>query len=153
NADPAQRYFADGLTEDLITRLGQTPGLRVIGRSATRNYRGRDPRDLARELGAGVVLTGSVRPGSDGVRGSLELIDPSDSTALGTAQYTRELKDILAVQSQVADEVARALRVALQPTAARERTASRLVDERAYDTYLRGRQAASERNVDLALQL
>ena len=45
-------FFADGLTEDLITRLGQTPGLKVIGRSATRSYRGRAPRDVARELGA-----------------------------------------------------------------------------------------------------
>ena len=65
--DASQVFFADGLTEDLITRLGQTPGLKVFGRSATRGYRNRQPRDVARELGAGVVLTGSVRPEGDSV--------------------------------------------------------------------------------------
>ena len=150
DVDQAQRYFADGLTEDLITRLGQTPGLRVIGRSATRDYRGRSPRDLARELGAGVVLTGAVRPAGETVRISLELIDPADSTDLWTGQYTREVKDIFAVQSQVADDVARALRLKLTPTAARERTASRLVDQRAYESYLRGRQAAAQRDLGSA---
>jgi TolB-like protein len=150
DAAASERYFADGLTEDLITRLGQTPGVRVIGRSATRAYRGRAPRDLARELGAGVVLAGSVRPGGDSVKVSLELIDPNDSTAIWTGQYTREMKDIFAVQAQVAEDVARALRVKLQPTAASTRTASRLVDQRAYDAYLRGRDAASQRNIDQA---
>ena len=59
-ADRSQTYFADGLTEDLISRLGQMPGLKVLGRSATRGYRGRTPRDVAQELHASVVLT--VRP-------------------------------------------------------------------------------------------
>src|SRR5262249_24314554 len=66
--EPGQTIFADGLAEDLIARLGQTPGLKVIGRSATRNLRGRAPRDVARELGAAVVLTGSVRPSSESVK-------------------------------------------------------------------------------------
>src|SRR4051794_3558191 len=52
DADPSRTYFADGLTEDLVSRLGQTPGLKVLGRSATRNYRGRAPADVANELGA-----------------------------------------------------------------------------------------------------
>ena len=111
DTDPAQLFFADGLAEDLTTRLGQTPGLKVIGRSATRQYRGREPRDVARELGAGVVLAGSVRPAGDIVKVSLELIDPSDGTAIWSAQYTRDVKDIFAVQAQVAGEVAQALRV------------------------------------------
>src|SRR5262249_57188553 len=80
--EPGQTIFADGLAEDLIARLGQTPGLKVIGRSATRNLRGRAPRDVARELGAAVVLTGSVRPSSESVKVSIELIDPSDDTAI-----------------------------------------------------------------------
>ena len=148
--DASQTYFADGLTEDLISRLGQTKGLRVLGRSATRDYRGRPPRDVARDLGAGVVLTGSVRPTQDTVKVSLELIDPSDGTAIWAAQYTRDIKDIFAVQEQVAREVAVALRLTLQPTAASARAASRLVDQRAYDAYLRGRHAAAERRLDEA---
>ena len=145
--DASQTYFADGLTEDLISRLGQTKGLRVLGRSATRDYRGRSPRDVAKDLGAGVVLTGSVRPAGETVLVSLELIDPSDGTAIWTSQYTRDIKDIFAVQEQVAEQVALALRLRLQPTAASARAASRLVDPRAYDAYLRGRQAAAARRL------
>ena len=145
--DASQTYFADGLTEDLISRLGQTQGLRVLGRSATRDYRGRSPRDVARDLGAAVVLTGSVHPSADSVKVSLELIDPSDGTALWAAQYTRDIKDIFAVQEEVAEQVALALRLKLQPTAAGARAASRLVDQRAYDAYLHGRQAAMGRRL------
>ena len=94
--DPSQTFFADGLAEDLTTRLGQTAGLKVIGRSAARHYRGRSPRDVARELGAAVVLAGSVRPSGDTVTVSLELIDPSDGTAIWSGQYTRDVKDIFA---------------------------------------------------------
>ena len=152
-ADQSQRYFADGLTEDLISRLGQMPGLKVLGRSATREYRGRTPRDVAQELHASVVLTGSARAQDNTVKVSLELIDPTDGTAIWASQYTRDLKDIFAVQTQVAEEVATALRVKLQPTASRVRTASRLVDPRAYELYLRGRQASAERNLAGAIKL
>ena len=152
-ADRSQTYFADGLTEDLISRLGQMPGLKVLGRSATRDYRGRTPRDVAQELHASVVLTGSARVQDNAVKVSLELVDPSDGTAIWAAQYTRDLKDILAVQTQVAEEVATALRLKLQPTASRVRTASRLVDPRAYELYLRGRQASAERNLAGAIKL
>jgi TolB-like protein len=145
--DAANTFFADGLTEDLITRLGQTPGLKVLGRSATRAYRGRSPREVAHELNAAVVLTGSVRPSADALKVSVELVDPSDGTALWTGQYTRAVKDVFAVQAQVAEDVAQALRVKLEPTASNARDASRLVDRRAYESYLRGRQAAAERNV------
>ena len=152
-ADQSQRYFADGLTEDLISRLGQMPGLKVLGRSATRDYRGRTPRDVAQELRASVVLTGSARSQDNTVKVSLELIDPTDGTAIWASQYTRDLKDIFAVQTQVAEEVATALRLKLQPTASRVRTASRLVDPRAYELYLRGRQASAERNLAGAIKL
>jgi TolB-like protein len=151
--DASQQFFADGLTEDLITRLGQTRGLKVLGRSATRAYRDRPPRDVANELGAAVVLTGSVRPQADQVKITLELTDPRDGVQIWAAQYTRDVKNIFAVQAQVAGEVAQALRVKLQPTAASERTASRLVDERAYELYLRGRQATAERRLPDAIKL
>jgi len=152
-ADASRQFFADGLTEDLITRLGQTPGLRVLGRSATRTYRSRSPRDVAKELGAAVVMTGTVRPLGDQVRITLELTDPDDGLQIWTGQYTREVKDIFAIQAQVASEVAQALRVKLQPTAASERTSSRLVDQHAYELYLRGRQATAERRLPEAITL
>ena len=97
----------------------------MLGRSATRAYRGRSPKDVAQELGASVVLTGSVRPSGETVKVSLELIDPSDGTAIWSSQYNRDVKDIFAVQAQVADEVANALRVKLQPSHRHARTAQR----------------------------
>jgi TolB-like protein len=149
--DPGQLFLADGLAEDLMTRLGQTPGLEVIGRSAMRQLRGRTPRDVARELGAAVVLTGSVRRASDSMKITLELIDPVDGIAIWSQQYTPDIKDVFAVQAQVAEQVAAALRVKLQPTAASARASSRLVDQRAYDLYLRGRQATAERRLPEAI--
>ena len=151
--DPSQLYFADGLTEDLISRLGQTPGLKVLGRSATRDYRGHSPRDVARELGASVVLTGSVRLSGATVKVTAELIDPDDGTDLWTAQYTLDVKDVFAVQARVAKDVASALRLTLQPSAASARAESRSVDYRAYDLYLRGRQAAAQRRLPEAITL
>jgi non-specific serine/threonine protein kinase len=152
-ADASQTYFADGLMEDLITRLGQTAGVSVLGRSATRSYRGRPPRDIAGELGASVVLTGSLRPSPDAIKVSLELIDPRDGVVIWSNQYTREVKDVFAVQAQVAEDVAQALRLKLQPTPASARAASRLVDRHAYDLYMRGRDATAERRLSLAIDL
>jgi len=93
-----------------------------------------------------------VRPSADNVKISLELIDPLDGTAIWSSQYTREVQDIFKVQAQVAEEVATALRVKLQPSAASARTASRLVDPRAYELYLRGRQALAERKLPEAIK-
>ena len=150
DGDPSQHYFADGLAEDLTTRLGQSAGLHVIGRSRMRQYRGREPGDAARELGAAVVLTGSVHAAGDPIKLTLSLIDPKDGAAIWSGDYTREAKDIFAMQAQAADEVSRALRVAVQPTPAGARAASRLVDPRAYDLYLRGRQAMAQRQLAAA---
>lgn len=150
DADPSQHYFADGLAEDLTARLGQSAGLSVIGRSTARQYRGHEPRDAARELGAAVVLTGSVRSG-DPIALSLTLIDPSDGAVIWSSDYTRDAKEIFAMQAQVADDVSRALRVKVQPTPAGARAASRLVDPRAYDQYLRGRQAMAQRQLASAV--
>ena len=69
-------YFASGLTEDLVTRLGQIPGLKVVGRSSMREYSGMDLRTMAAELDAAVVMTGSVRPGSGEIHLEAELVEP-----------------------------------------------------------------------------
>jgi TolB-like protein len=151
--DPSQIYLADGFTEDLISRLGQTPGLKVLGRSATRGYRGRAPRDVARELGASVALTGSLESSADTAKLTLTLVDPDEGADLWTAHYALEVKDVFAVQARIAKEVASALRLTLQPSAASARAESRLVDPRAYDLYLRGRQAAAQRRRPEAIAL
>jgi serine/threonine-protein kinase len=141
-ADASQTFFADGLTDDLITRLGQTPGVNVIGRAALRTYRGRTASDVARELGAAVVLTGSVQPENDTVKVTLALSDPLDEASLWTGEYTRSAKDIFALQARAAEDIAQALHLRLQLTAATARASSRQVDRAAYELYLRGRQTA-----------
>jgi TolB-like protein len=142
--DASQTFFADGLTEDLITRLGQTPGVKVIGRAALRTYRGRAPRDVARELGAAVVLTGSVHTENDEVKMTLALGDAVNGESLWAGAYARPVKDIFALQAQAAEDIAHALHVQLQLTAATARTSSRQVDRAAYELYLRGREALAD---------
>jgi eukaryotic-like serine/threonine-protein kinase len=151
-ADASKIYFADGFTEDLMSRLGQTPGVKVLARSAARADRGKAPAEVARAAGAAVALTGSVAPGSDSVAATIELIDARDGTPLWTKRYTKELKDIFAMEAQIAGDVAVALRLPLQPTRAREVALARVADPRAYDAYLRGRQAAAGRRTADALR-
>ncbi len=149
----SETYFADGLTDDLITRIGQIPGVRVLGRSATRAYRGKNPQAIAHELGAAVVLTGSVRRQVEQMRVTVALIDPATGIELWSEQFTRPLRDVFAVQNEIAEQVARKLRVTLAPSEARARTASRLVDARAYDVYLRAREATARRDLTKAIEL
>jgi TolB-like protein/Tfp pilus assembly protein PilF len=148
-----EQWFADGLTEDMIMRLGQTPGLRVLGRSSTRSYRGRSPSDVARELGAAVVLTGSVRREQGDLKVSLELIDPSDGVQIWRRQFVRTASSVLALQSEIADSVASALEVELVGLPARTRTTARTVYPEAYETYTRARAAAAARQSDRAIEL
>jgi len=153
DTDQDQTFFADGLTDDLIARLGQTPGLTVVGRSGIRQYRGRLPSDVARELNAAVVLTGSVHRQTDALDVMVQLIDPRDNSVRWTGKYTRDAANVFAVQAQIAEGVAQALRVKLEPTASSARAASRLVDRRGYETYMRARQAAAARNLKDAERL
>jgi eukaryotic-like serine/threonine-protein kinase len=149
-ADPARNFFADGLTEDLITRLAQTPGLTVIGRSGLRTYRSQSVRDVARQLGAAVLLSGTVRLDDDDVRMTLKLSNAIDGEPIWTGEYTRAAEDIVAAQAKAAEDVAQALHVPLRLTAATARTSARRVDRRAYEDYLRARQAAAERQPEAA---
>jgi TolB-like protein len=144
-------YFADGLTEDLITRLGQVPGVRVLGRSATRDYRGRQPKDVARELNAAVVLTGAVQSDGDRVKVTVGLVDPGDGTEIWTNKYEKPLDNIFAVQTEIAEDVARRLSVTLVPSPARARTAARQVNGVAYDLY-RAVGSRARRDVDRSVE-
>ena len=144
DADAAQTVFADGLADDLITRLGQTPGVTVVGRAALRRNRGRASRDVAHDVGAAVVLTGTMHRDHDDVTVALALSDPADDAAIWSSEYTRSLKDIFALQARAAEDITQALRLPLRLTAATARTSSRQVDRTAYELYLQGRQAAAD---------
>ena len=106
-------YFADGLTEDLITRLGQVQGLAVLGRSATRELRGVSPAEAAKRLNVEAVLTGSVQREAGELKVSLELVDPDDGVVVWSQRYTKAIDSVFAVQAAIADDVAQALRLKL----------------------------------------
>ena len=136
-----EEYFADGLTEDLISTLAAVPGLRVTSRTSSFAFKGRalPVGRVAEELGVAAVLEGSVRRGGGRVRVVAQLIDAATDAHLWTETYDRALTDFLAVQAEVAEQIARALRVELTP-GARERIGARPPESpRAFHLYLRGR--------------
>jgi TolB-like protein/DNA-binding winged helix-turn-helix (wHTH) protein/Tfp pilus assembly protein PilF len=140
--DPAQEYFSDGLTEELIARLGalQPQSLGVIARTTALKYKrtDKDIRRIGEELGVNYVLEGSVRREAGRVRVTSELIEVKDQTHLWAATYDREDADVLDIEREVATEVATALRLELLPGTRIETIAKKARPE-AYDAYLKGR--------------
>ena len=115
SGDPAQEYFSDGLTEELINGLGQIPELRVIGRNSSFHLKGKggDSRAIGQALGVAHLLEGSVRKAGDRVRIGVQLVNAADGSQRWSDTYDRELKDIFAVQEEIAKAVAHQLRVRL----------------------------------------
>jgi class 3 adenylate cyclase/TolB-like protein len=141
SGDPAQDYFADGLTEDIISALGRFPDITVISRSAAFAYRVKPARPsvIGRELNVAYLVDGSVRKTGDRARISVELLDTARETVLWTEQYDREIKDLSTIQDEIARQIAGALSVrlsALQVARAASKPPSSL---EAYDLVLRGR--------------
>jgi serine/threonine-protein kinase len=147
SADPAQTFFADGMTEELIGNLGQIGDLRVISRNSVMRYRNtRLPlKDIARELGVDLLVTGSVRPGQDSVRIRAHLIQVTPERELWSAGYTREAGQVLAMQSEVAQEIAERISVQVTPGEQARMARAGTVQPAAYEEYLRGRSAWNQR--------
>ncbi len=137
--DPQDEFFADGLTEELITELSRVPKLRVIARTSVMHYKNspKGVQEIGRELKVGSVLEGSIRKAGNKIRITAQLIDADSEEHLWADSYDRELNDIFAVQSEIASSVAGALQLKLltQPGPAPGRTE----DMEAYTLYLRGR--------------
>ncbi len=109
--DPSDEYFADGLTEELITKLSEIWGLKVIARTSVMGYKRKDKKvsEISTELGAGSIIEGSVRKAGDRVRISVQLVDARTEEHLWSSNYDSKLDDIFAVQSDVASKVAASL--------------------------------------------
>ncbi len=118
SGSPDQEYFADGLTESLITALAKIGGLRVISRTSTGQYKHvrKALPQIARELGVDAIVEGSVRRDGDRVRITAELIEARTDQHLWTESYDRDLRDILSLQSQVAAAIAGEIRAKLSPS-------------------------------------
>jgi TolB-like protein/Tfp pilus assembly protein PilF len=140
--DPENAYFADGITEDILTQLAKVGELKVIARTSVMQYKdSRKPiREIARELGVGTLLEGSVRRAGTRVRIVGQLIDARTEQHLWAETYDRDLADIFAIQSEVAQQIAAALKTTLTP-ADKERIAQRpTANIEAYDFYVQGRE-------------
>lgn len=146
-------YFASGLTADLITRLGQVPGMQVVGREAARRTRERDPASVARAVGASAALTGTVRRTSGALQVDLRLIDVRDGSPVWESSYRRPPSEVFAMVGDIARDLARELRVSSTSTAALERTRVRRTVPEGYDTYLEARAALLDGNLPRAAEL
>jgi TolB-like protein len=142
--DPSQDYFADGITEDLITDLAKLSGLDVIARNSVFAYKGRPVvlAEVRRDLGVRFAIEGSVRRTGDQIRLNAQLVDIAKGGTLWANRFDRSTREVFAVQDEISREIARALGV--QPSAAESERMARPPTENleAYDYYLRAEQAA-----------
>jgi TolB-like protein/Flp pilus assembly protein TadD len=113
--DPANEYFSDGMSEEFISSLSRLQNLKVIGRTSSFQFKGKtgDSKTIGEKLGVYYLLEGSVRKSADRVRIAVELIKSGDGASVWSETYDRELKDIFAVQSEIAGAVAKQLKVTL----------------------------------------
>jgi TolB-like protein len=148
--DPGQEYFADGLTEALITTLAKIGDLRVVSRTSSMLYKGaRKPlREVAGELEVDAIVEGTVLRAGTRVRITAQLIDPLQETHLWAESYERDLSDVLALQADVAHAIAREVRVKLTPRERTELARVQTVDPEAYEAYLKGRHYWNKRSRD-----
>jgi TolB-like protein/DNA-binding winged helix-turn-helix (wHTH) protein/Tfp pilus assembly protein PilF len=139
--DPEQEYFADGMTEALTTELSKIGALKVISRTSVMHYKKTDKTSpqIARELNVDGLVEGSITREGDQVRISVQLIHGPSDKHLWAETYQREIRGILALQSEVAQAIAKEVRISLTPAEHTRLARARLVAPEAYEAYLRGR--------------
>jgi adenylate cyclase len=150
--DPNDAFFAAGITDDILSALARIPEMDVISRTSTAQYEGttKPVRQIAEELGVGNVLEGSVRRAGNRIRIVVQLIDAKTDRHLWTETYDRELTDVFAVQSEIAEKVATALDTALSDEVSAELAAVDTEDPEAYALFLKGRDLLQHSIEDVA---
>ena len=140
SGDPAQEYFADGMTEQLTTDLGQISALRVISRTSAMRYKGAKKTlpEIARELHVDAVVEGSVERSGDQVRITAQLIEAPTDRHVWAKSYERDFRDVLRLQDDVAQAIASEVRIKLTPQEQSHFANARPVKPEAHETYLRG---------------
>lgn len=138
--DKANAYFADGVQDEILTRLARIGDLKVISRTSTQQYKSapENLREVGRQLGVAYILEGSVQKSNQSVRVNVQLIRTEDDTHVWAEIYNRKLTDVFAIQSEIASTIAEALKAKL--TGAEKQMIAQKLCERpeAYDAYLRG---------------
>jgi serine/threonine-protein kinase len=148
--DPDDEYFADGITEEIISTVSEISGLRVISRTSVMGYKGtaKKVKEIGRELEVGSVLEGSFRKAGNRIRVTTQLINVADDEHLWAQNYDRTLDDIFAVQTDLAKHVAQALRVRIL-SSERERVERKPTESTlAYSLYLKGRSLWNKRGLE-----
>src|SRR5262249_43298311 len=150
SGDPKDEYFSDGLSEELIAALAQISGLKVIGRSSSFRFKDRkeEPKTIGQKLGVSTLLDGTVRKQGDRVRIVAALVNAADGIQLWTQTFDRQLKDIFAVQEEIARAVAESLKVTLLGTDNMSAQASATDNAEAHNAYLQGHFHLVRRNVE-----
>ena len=149
SGDPKDEYFSDGLSEELIAALAQIKGLKVIGRSSSFRFKERkeESKTIGEKLGVGTLLEGTVRKQGERVRIVAELINAADGIELWTRTFDRELKDIFAVQEEIAAAVASSLKVRLLGMDERSSANPATKNIEAHNAYLLGHYHFQRRNL------
>ncbi len=154
SGDPAQNYFSDGITEDLITDLSRISSLFVIARNSSFAYRNKavGAAQIGRELGTRYIVEGSVRRSGGRVRINAQLTDASTGMEVWADRYDREIKDLFALQDEVRQKIVSALAVKLSPGESQRLARKQTENLEAYDFWSRGREAlahmTAEENVE-----
>lgn len=141
SGDPQQEYFVDGMTDSVIADLGKIRDMRVISRTSVMPFKNskKSLHEIANELHADAVIEGSVMRSADRVRISVQLIDAARDQHLWAESYERELKDVFALQSQVAQAIAQQVHAVVTPEEQKRIAGKRAIDPEVYELYLKGR--------------
>jgi eukaryotic-like serine/threonine-protein kinase len=163
SADKENEYFSDGLTEEIINALAHVPGMKVAGRTSSFFFRGKDIEfaEIGRRLNVEHIVEGSVRKAGNRIRVTAQLVKVTDGFHLWSERYDREMTDIFAIQDEITQAIAEALRLKLSPDAGTRRRHE--PNLRAYESYVKARghwfkgtlesQARFKESVDLAIEL
>jgi TolB-like protein len=137
--EKANAYFAEGIKDEILTKLAAVRDLKVISRTSTAKYQSKPDnlKKVAQELGVSTILEGAVQRAGDKVRVNLQLIDANADTHLWAKSYDRDFKDVLQVESEVAAEIAEALKASLSPRESHLLSADSTHDPEAHDFFLR----------------
>ncbi|MFQ5866119.1 MAG: protein kinase [bacterium] len=145
--DPQDEYFADGMTDEMISKLSKIAGFGVIARTSVMHYKTapKTISEIGQELRVSKILEGSVRKAADKLRITVQLVDVKTQEPIWSDDYDRQLADVFAIQSEVAQQVASALRVELSPTEKRQIEKRGTENLEAYNLYLQGNYYANKR--------
>lgn len=141
SGDPAREYFADGMTEELITQLGKVTRARVISRQSVMQFKGtKIPlAEIAQKLKVDAVVEGSVLESGSRVRVTARLVDAAEEKPIWTEEYERDLRDILSLQDEVTRAIANEIRMTITPQEQARLARPRAINPEAYEAYLKGR--------------